>query len=295
MQKFNSINLGQNKYQDVQNLLLTGKKMNNLYDDAINSASLLNLKREKSDLETYGKNITTLMGELDTSDSTLALITDKIVRAKELAINAANQTNSETSIDAIKSELSEIMSTFNNLVNTQYNGIYIFSGTNTQNPAYTKLDDGSMLYNGTKAGNYKREIKIDNHLSVTVNVKGDDVFGEYDVANGVSTGLFGTLGTLINNLENDPNNADAIRESLDGFTDAINKVTNARSTLGMTYKILETKESQFSDLKIENADRMSSLEETDLTSAISNLISQQYALQASMQATVAMPSLLNYI
>ena len=53
----------------------------------------------------------------------------------------------------------------------------------------------------------------------------------------------------------------------------------------------------FENNEVSLSEQKSNLTEVDLVSAISNLISQQYALQASMQAasSIKIPTLLNYM
>ena len=84
---------------------------------------------------------------------------------------------------------------------------------------------------------------------------------------------------------------------IDKFETYSNESTKARTFLGTQAQMLDVQTSSFETNEVTLSEQKSNLTEVDLVSAISNLMSQQYALQASMQAasSIQMPSLLNYM
>lgn len=293
----NRLTLSQNKFLEVQNKLMSGYSVTKPSDDSLNTGKILSLSRELNDIVTYQRNISTSQGEIDTSESVLAELGDKLLRGKDLAILASNEINSEESLIAIKNEISELLETVKNFSNTKYNGNYIFSGLNTQTLTYTTDDDGNITYQGTNTGNYKREVKISDTASVTINVDGESIFGSYDAITNTGNGALGTLGKFVAYLEEDPPNTDGVRELIDEFENNANEATKARTFLGTQAQLLEVQTTNFTNNEISLSEQKSNLTEVDLVSAISDLIAQQYALQASMQAasSIQMPSLLNYM
>ena len=293
----NRLNTAQNKYLELQNQLMSGYKVSKPSDDSLNTGKILNLNRELADIVTYQRNISTAQGEIDTSESVLAELGDKLLRGKDLAILASSETNNEESLTAIKNEVKELLQTVKNFANTKYNGNYIFSGLNTQTLTYFEDDAGNINYQGTNTGDHKREIKISDTTQVTVNVDGEEIFGSYDATQNTGEGALGTLGKFVAYLEEDPPNIDMVRELIDEFETSANQATEARTFLGTQAQLIDIQSSNFTNNEITLSEQKSNLTEVDLVFAISNLMTQQYALQASMQAasSLTMPSLLNYM
>lgn len=293
----NRLTLSQNKFLELQNQLMSGESVSKPSDDALNTGKILSLSRQLNDIVIYRRNISSAKGEIETTEGVLSELTDKLLRGKDLAILASNEINSEESLIAIKNEASEILETVKNFANTKYNGNYIFSGQNTQTLTYSTDNDGNITYQGTNTGDYKREVKISDTIEVTVNVDSEPIFGSYDANANSGDGALGTLGKFVAFLEEDPPNTEEIRKLIDKFETYSNESTKARTFLGTQAQMLDVQTSSFETNEVTLSEQKSNLTEVDLVSAISNLMSQQYALQASMQAasSIQMPSLLNYM
>lgn len=293
----NRLTLSQNKFLELQNQLMSGESVSKPSDDALNTGKILSLSRQLNDIVTYRRNISSAKGEIETTEGVLSELTDKLLRGKDLAILASNEINSEESLIAIKNEASEILETVKNFANTKYNGNYIFSGQNTQTLTYSTDNDGNITYQGTNTGDYKREVKISDTIEVTVNVDSEPIFGSYDANANSGDGALGILGKFVAFLEEDPPNTEEIRKLIDKFETYSNESTKARTFLGTQAQMLDVQTSSFETNEVTLSEQKSNLTEVDLVSAISNLMSQQYALQASMQAasSIQMPSLLNYM
>mgnify|MGYP002615907330 FL=1 len=293
----NRLTLSQNKFLELQNQLMSGESVSKPSDDALNTGKILSLSRQLNDIVTYRRNISSAKGEIETTEGVLSELTDKLLRGKDLAILASNEINSEESLIAIKNEASEILETVKNFANTKYNGNYIFAGQNTQTLTYSTDNDGNITYQGTNTGDYKREVKISDTIEVTVNVDSEPIFGSYDANANSGDGALGTLGKFVAFLEEDPPNTEEIRKLIDKFETYSNESTKARTFLGTQAQMLDVQTSSFETNEVTLSEQKSNLTEVDLVSAISNLMSQQYALQASMQAasSIQMPSLLNYM
>lgn len=301
------ISNNQNKLYDLQIQAMTGKKVNSILDNPVDAAKILTLIEEKGKITSYQTNVSVAQGEYDTMDSALATVVDKMQRVYELSSSAANEYNSADTLQAIKSEVTSIKETIITLANTQYDGKYIFSGTNTGTPSFTLADDGTITYGGTPAtGDYKRQVEVSEGTYLTLNAAGDSVFGSYDAATDTGTGVFAMLSRFENALEKagstDANvSAEgfaAIRECINTSQDSIRNVTNIRTQYGTYAQKADLTENSLADTSILLESDRSNLQDVDLVEAYSNLIYQQYALQASLQVgsmTIQQSSLLNYI
>ena len=303
----NQISNNQNKYYELQKQALTGNKINSITDNPTGAARIIILNNNISKLESYQKNVSAAQGEYEVMDSTLANVVERLQRANELANSASNEYNTPENLQAIKSEISSIKSAIVNLSNATYMDMYIFSGTNTNTNAFTANEDGSIEYNGTpQTGDYKRQLEVADNTYLTLNASGDSVFGSYDADTKTGSGIFKTLSELEAALDA-AGDADAtissegfakIRESINLVQEDISTVTGIRSRYGTYAQKADMSANSLEENSILMQENLSEIKDVDLVEVYSGLISQQYALQASMQVgamTLQQNSLLNYI
>lgn len=299
-------------YAKLTTQLSSGKKINSMLDVPTQSVNLINSKRELTRIDTWSNNIKTLQNEISQSTDTLDLLIENGQRAKDLATSVANNVYNNESLQAVKDELDQIISSTVSNANSNYNGKYIFGGTNTQTQPYNieyALDNNGnktdeiigIKYNGTnRNSDWKRKLEIADGVFQEGNTLGIETFGEY--SNGNSEGIMGCLiefrNTVSNILENkNGTNYSDITSLLDKFTTSIDKISQSSSKLGSIYNKLDMAQTSLGNNKTNLKDKISGIEDLDLTQAITDWYSSQSAYQASMQVFTAFNSmsLLNYI
>lgn len=184
-----------NKYSDYAKLteqLSTGKRVNSLMDDTIESINIINSTRRLNRIGVMSANISSIKNEIKDSSETIDKAISKAQRAKDLATTAANGTSTRSTIEASLTELDKLIETMIDLANTNYNGNHLFAGTNTKTPPYTieyGIDaDGNQTdeiigikYSGTPVdGDWQRQLEIAEGVFQTMNVTGEELFGQYD-------------------------------------------------------------------------------------------------------------------
>ena len=164
--------------------LSSGKKIVDITDDPIASVNIMNTNRQLGQIETFEQNVGMAEAELGALDELMALATGYLSNAWDKAVQANNQTYSEGSLKALKTEIDEIIKTMVDLANTEYNDNYIFSGANTKTVTYTMDENGNIVYNGTPHSNpdYIRQTEVADGVFETINTTGDKVFGWYSDA-----------------------------------------------------------------------------------------------------------------
>lgn len=301
----------QSSLLDLQIQMSTQKKINKPSDDSVAAAQLLTLNKQQNQINSYKTNISTAREQLNMLDSSLSKVIDSISRANELTVQASNETYNKDQLTGIKGEIDQIKAGIMDFANTQYNGQYIFAGNNTSSPAYTMAADGSIKYSGSNnPADSPRSIDIMDGVSVPLNVKGIDIFGEYNAAvmtaGGVSvpesgSGLFKALSDLSNALGASPPDLDGpngIRAQLKTVQEGLNTVNNTRTQYGAySSKRLDMTESYLTDLSLSLSEQQSGLQDLDLVKAITDLNNQTYAYQGALQTTsqASRLSLLNYM
>ena len=170
-----------NNYNKITKQLASGSKITNITEDPIAAVNILNTSRQIGQIDTFSQNVEIAQKELSALDDLMDLATGYLSNAWDKAVQANNQTYSETSLKALKVEIDELTKTMVDLANTEYDNNYIFSGANTKTIPFTLTEDGDVIYNGTPHDNpdYIRQTEVADGVFETINTTGDKVFGYY--------------------------------------------------------------------------------------------------------------------
>lgn len=294
-----TINNQQNKLFDIYNKLNNNQKYNNISENPIDAADLVRINKQLAEIDTYARNVEKATTQINAQDSVFSTIVEKLQRINDLAIQAANGASGEDGLEACRTEFEELKKTIVTLANSQYDGKYIFSGTNVGTEPFTLNDDGSITYAGTPANNtagYERYLEISDGVMVDLNSAGDTIFGSYDPNDPAnSSGLFKVLGDLDAAFQSGDGNE--IREQLTPLQNSIEHISEIQSSHSSTVTKLKMTTEILEDTELTLTSRKAEISEVDMASAISELVQQNYALQASMQAytIISNQSLLDYI
>jgi len=120
---------------DLQQKMATGKQITRPSDAPIDTANVLKLKTQNSQLRQYEKNIQDGLAWMQITDATMVSMNSIIQRARELAIQGDTDTLSPTQRKYIAEEIEQLTRQAASLMNTRYKGDYLFSGANTDRPA----------------------------------------------------------------------------------------------------------------------------------------------------------------
>jgi flagellar hook-associated protein 3 FlgL len=129
---------------DVNKQIASGLKIQYAKDDVRSFAETMRLDNELATLSQIKKSTESGYKVSNQTDVVLNEFGSTMERMRTLLIQAANSTQSETSLDAISDELRVIQEHLKNLSNTSINGQYLFSGTAVDIKPIS--DDGT--YNG---------------------------------------------------------------------------------------------------------------------------------------------------
>lgn len=179
-------------YAKITQQISSGYKINSILDNPAQAINIVNTNRQMNKIDILKGNVATLTNEIKQSSETIDIISDKAQRAKDLAVNSATGTSGKTSLQATLTEIDGIIASIVDLTNTNYNGKYIYSGSNTKTPAY-EIEYGidsagnktneiiGVKYNGSKlTDNWQRNLEIADGIFEKSNVLGIETFGEYD-------------------------------------------------------------------------------------------------------------------
>jgi flagellar hook-associated protein 3 FlgL len=168
-QALSNIQKNRSELSSLQNQAATSKRINKPSDDPIGSAKVLQNRTENKNLEQFDRNILFARSMMENSESTLAQLSEAVVRAKELAMQGANDTNGGVPRQMISEEISQIYSSVVEMANRRFGERYIFGGYQTTEAPFTKEGE----YRGDHG-----QIQIQNHKGqfLPINLSGAQVF-----------------------------------------------------------------------------------------------------------------------
>jgi flagellar hook-associated protein 3 len=124
-----------------QNQLSSGQQISRPSDDPVGITKVLKYKTDIRAAEQYTDNITTSLGWLEVSESSIDDVKEILQRIRELTVQAANGTNTEEDTQKIMTEVEQLKEEVISLGNSTIAGRYIFSGLETDEPLFN--DDGT--------------------------------------------------------------------------------------------------------------------------------------------------------
>jgi flagellar hook-associated protein 3 FlgL len=155
---------------DLQNQAATQKRINKPSDDPAASARVLGNRTEERGSKQFIKNINIARSFLEATDQSLSELTESVTRAKELAIQQANDAGASSETRrTVASEIQQIYAQAVQIGNRKLGERYIFAGFHTTKPPFDISgeyvgDDGDM------------KLQINKDAFVPMNISGDKVF-----------------------------------------------------------------------------------------------------------------------
>jgi len=193
----NNSKLSQNLY-DVNKQIASGLKIQYAKDDVRTFAETMRLDNELSTLGQVKKSTESGYKVSNQTDVVLNEFSTTMNKMRTLLVQAANDAQSDSSLDAIAKELRVIEDHFKNLSNTSINGQFLFSGTAVD----IKPISADGTYNGNNGtmksflgSNAQQQYNISGadlflgeevltKRTITSNVKSTNLSEKYDFASG---------------------------------------------------------------------------------------------------------------
>jgi len=197
----------------------SGKKIQHSYEDGAVFTQSLRLDSEVKNLDEVQDRTTQAKIVADSADSVMSEFDTTLRTFKTKLIQASNQTLNSDNYQALATELEAEKDHMINLANSSINGIYLFSGTDTN---IAPIDQ-----NGNYHGNDKSlETVISKNVKAPYSINGQELFlGDYDTKKTISTNV-----KLLNQNTNDP------ITSTDKISDLIADPTNNKINLFISGK-----------------------------------------------------------
>ena len=284
----NNVNNTRDRISVLQDQLSSGKRVNKPSDDPGAADMILRFNQSISRNEQFASNIGSAQSMLSTTtdalDGVQQLLTQLQTTMTQVS-NGAEAASIPTFADAVDGYLTQAL----DLANTQFNGKYVFGGTQTQTPPYVLTANPApppsqtVTYNGNAASiNYA----VSEGQTQPVNVTGQAAFG--------GTALFNELITIRDNLK-----AGVVPTAAD-FTavqNSLQTVLNASGSAGAILQSLDSTSAHLAQQHTQLLSLRSTQQDTDLASATLSLTQEQTTLNAALAvgAKILPPSLVDFL
>ena len=243
-------------------------------------------------------------------------------RARELMASAGNGAYREDERQKIKDEINQLVGQFSQVLNTNFDGKYVFGGTRgTTKPTTTSTDakgNTQLIYNYTKdtsgvitPAQSEQDANISSKLKTEIS---QGVYMDYNESSvdiikygtGVNDDLRSLFNRIINHLDGNNDNGTATDanatsyitgKDLTDLDSAINNLLKIRSEVGAKQNRMESAQAQNKQQNESLTEILSNNEDIDITEKTMEYSTMQTVYLASLQtsAKVLQPSLIDYL
>jgi flagellar hook-associated protein 3 FlgL len=280
-----------------QSHIASGRRINAPSDDPGGTAQALGIRARKAANEQFQRNLDDARGTLASADTALRSVIDALQHAKELAVQASNDSNDALARAAIAVEIDQLIEDQVSLANSRGpRGTMLFAGQEITVAPYTVTRD---LVDNTITAVVVNPRGIDDAMAVEVaegltvvqGVSGTTVFG----ALADPTNAFDTLIRLREALE--INDAAAVRAELDNLSTAHDRATSAAAVVGTRLGWLDALETRLQDEELVLDSSLGRIEDLDIAKAATDMRQIQAFYEAGLAsgARLLQQSLLDFL
>jgi len=274
-----------------------GKQVINPSDAPDQAAAIQRLKSVLNHQDSYAKALTTVKARLEGEDSNLQSVSDLLIRAKELAVQSANDTLNPTNRKALAVELKGLRDQMLSLANSRdTNGNFLFAGSRVKQAPFAQDAIGQVSYKGDQT---RMQVRVGEQRSIPLNRSGAETFVAVirTDAKGQSSArnFFGVMDDLIAGVTN--SDRTAMNRGVGEMDNLLDGVSLSRANVGTDLNVVDQQSQAIDETKLTLKTTLSNLEDLDMAEAITKMNKQMLSLEASQSsfAKITQLNLFNFI
>jgi flagellar hook-associated protein 3 FlgL len=253
--------------------LSSGLRVTSIGDDPVAAAQNVQLLNSIQQDDSFTQTTSLTQGMLQVTDSTLGSVVTQLNQALSLATQANNGTLDASDLKAISNQLAGVRDEVLSLANTNYQGQFIFGGSQTGSTPFT-LDSSTSPATVTYSGDSDvSTLKSPTGQSIQLNLPGNQVFTSS------SANVLETLNSLIADYASGTSGSGAADTA--ALNTALNFVSQQRVTIDNSISQL----SDASSAATEQATQLTAVQ-TNLMQADVASVSTQLSLSESQQSAL---------
>lgn len=287
----------QSTLSQLEAQIASGKRILDPSDDPLGSSRVADLQRSIDNNQQFIRNMDAITTQLSFADSAVDAMSNQMVRAKELAVQAANGTLTDADRKVISTELGQIIDQMLSLSNSRdAAGNYLFSGASVSTAPFARDATGAIVWQGSGEA---PKVPISADVAVSTGANGLSMLS-IETSGGRQTVLASL--TEFKALLDDPSIDAAtftagMEKALSDTTAGIDRLADQRATFGSRMAQVDTETTRLKALETTMTTAKSNLESLDVAAAIVQLKNAMTLLDASQQsfAQIKKLSLFSYL
>lgn len=296
------MNTNLNSLNKIQKQLNTGKVFSKPSDDPFKVARSMQMYSEINANKQYNTNIKDTINWMDTTDTALSNGTKCLQRIRELMVSSGNAAYGSSELTAIKEEINERVAEFGQILNTSFDGKYIFGGKDgALKPIEVNLDgvtgENSISISGDEnIINKSLKVEISSGVKVDYNVNAVEVLKFKDKAgNDIEVTQF--FDDLLNNLSDVNGKSKVVGENLDQMDKVIENMISISAKVGTVQNRMESAKDLNTAQNENLTEILSGNEDIDFMEKSMEMAVARTIYVASLQTSskVLQPSILDFL
>ncbi|MGL4773760.1 MAG: flagellar hook-associated protein FlgL [Clostridium sp.] len=301
------VNKNLNRMQTLNDQLTSGKEIRRPSDNPFKVARSMQLHADIQANKQYNENIKDTTNYLDTTDVALDQLTNSFQRVRELMVSAGNAAYGEDEKRAINNEINEKVAEIGQILNTSFDGKYIFSGSSTSSkPMDVKTDintgnkylvyidkngvelplDSEDTYIQSQLGMIGEKLPVEVSQGVTIeyNFNAKELL-QFKDEKGNEVNVFDLLTEITNNLssDNQADNEKLVNENLETIDAVMGNLMKKRAEVGAMQNRMEAAQVRNEEENFNLKDILSKTEDIDFTEKTMENAMAQTIYMASLQ------------
>lgn len=303
------MNRNLNNLSKLNKQLTTGKEISKPSDNPFKTARIMQMYSDIAANKQYNENIKDTINWLDTTDVALEQVGNSFQRVRELMVSAGNASYGSDELKAIKDEINEKVNEIGQILNTNFDGKYIFGGTKSSSKPVgvnTVGGDNSLSYID-KAGNTtvdpivldqinsKLTVEVSQGVKIDYNVNAGEILNFKD-ASGNEIDVMSLMNDIINNLQSE-NSSDVVNGNLADIDSVLSNINKLRGEVGAKQNRMDSAKAQNEEQNLSMTEILSKTEDIDLAEKTIEVATLQSVYIASLQtsAKILQSTLIDFI
>lgn len=303
------LNNNLNNLSKLNKQLTTGKEISKPSDNPFKTARIMQMYSDISANKQYNENIKDTINWLDTTDVALEQLGNSFQRVRELMVSSGNASYGSDEMKAIKDEINEKVNEIGQILNTNFDGKYIFGGTKSSSKpvGVNTVDGNNSLSFIDKSGNATTDANILNQINskltaeisqgVTMqyNVNAGEILNFKD-GSGKDVDLMSLMNDIINNLQSS-DSSKVVSDNLGDMDSVLSNINKLRGEVGAKQNRMDSAKTQNEEQNLSMTEILSKTEDIDLAEKTIEVATLQSVYTASLQtsAKILQSTLIDFI
>ena len=273
----------------------TGQSFQLPSDNPIAAETTLGLNNSLAQISSYTAAAQNAQGWLTQASGSLSGMVSLWDQAMQTATQAANSTNNQNDLNTMANSVTQLQANLGQILNSQYEGTYIFNGYQNQTPPITVTGNSypsSVTWSATTNGQ-AQTFQINTTASVTVNLTGWESVGQTAGVNYFAQ-AYNDLGALATAIQKGPS---AVQAMLPQLQQDMSNLTGAQALAGGRLTRIQNTLDQLQKASSDLNQSVANVAGANMAQVTTQLAQEQVAYQAALQSgsQILSLSLLNFI